>query len=162
MDLLDRLLGHDAWTTTQILQRCCEITTDQLVQEFDIGHRALLPTIEHMIGNVEIWTALMTGTIDQYMRPASTTDVDALLRWHTTAYAQFAALARQIRDTDKINDLWMDMLDNPPKQKTYGGAILHVITHNMHHRGELLHILARLGLKDLPEGDLMGWDTQHG
>jgi hypothetical protein len=30
----------------------------------------------------------------------------------------------------------------------------------MHHRAELLHIMARLGLDDLPEGDLMGWDQR--
>jgi hypothetical protein len=30
----------------------------------------------------------------------------------------------------------------------------------MHHRGEVLHMLARLGLTELPEGDLLGWEEQ--
>ncbi|MEO8394132.1 MAG: DinB family protein, partial [Chloroflexota bacterium] len=60
----------------------------------------------------------------------------------------------------RLDDLWTDVLDKPPTQKSYGGAIGHVITHDMHHRAEVLHIMARLGMSDLPEGDLMGWDQR--
>ena len=38
--------------------------------------------------------------------------------------------------------------------------IAHVLTHNHFHRAELLHMLARLGLPDLPEGDLLSWEQQ--
>jgi uncharacterized damage-inducible protein DinB len=31
----------------------------------------------------------------------------------------------------------------------------------MHHRGEVLHMLSRLGLTDLPEGDLLSWEAGH-
>jgi hypothetical protein len=31
----------------------------------------------------------------------------------------------------------------------------------MHHRAEILHIMHRLGMNNLPEGDLMGWDQQR-
>jgi uncharacterized damage-inducible protein DinB len=56
--------------------------------------------------------------------------------------------------------LWTDVLMESPMQKSFGGAIGHVITHNMHHRAEVLHIMKRLGMQDLPEGDLMGWDQR--
>jgi uncharacterized damage-inducible protein DinB len=68
---------------------------------------------------------------------------------------------RKIRDENRWDERWVDTLEDPPQEKTYGGAILHVITHNTHHRGELLHMLARLGLEDLPEGDLMGWEMRE-
>ena len=32
MDILDRLLGHDAWTTRQLLLRCRGLTDEQLDQ----------------------------------------------------------------------------------------------------------------------------------
>jgi hypothetical protein len=43
MDILDRLLGHDAWTTRQLLLRCRDLTDAQLDREFDIGHRSVGP-----------------------------------------------------------------------------------------------------------------------
>lgn len=41
MDLLDRLLGHDAWTTHQLLRRAESLNEEQLDQDFDIGHRTV-------------------------------------------------------------------------------------------------------------------------
>ena len=51
MDLLDRLLGHDAWTTRQLLLRCRDLTDEQLDREFDIGHRTVRATLLHVIRN---------------------------------------------------------------------------------------------------------------
>jgi uncharacterized damage-inducible protein DinB len=162
MDLLDRLLGHDAWTTRQFLLRAGELDPTALSQPFDLGHETVYETLIHMIGNVRTWTDLMTGTpID---RTASATawqnlSIDDLISRHDAATADFAALARRIRDENRFDEHWIDTLDDPPTAKTYGGAIAHVITHNMHHRSEVLHMLARLGLAGLPEGDVLSWEA---
>jgi uncharacterized damage-inducible protein DinB len=159
MDLLDRLLGHDEWTTGRLLQLSRDLTDVQLDRDFDIGHRTLRATFAHMIGNVEIWTDLMAGrTVDRTRRGSS---VDELTARHERSYAEFAALARQIRDEGRFDDTYVDTLDDPPASKTFGGTIAHVITHDMFHRGEVLHILQRLGVPDLPEGDALSWEMQQ-
>jgi uncharacterized damage-inducible protein DinB len=160
MDIFDRLLGHDAWTTRQILVRCHELDEAQLHQSFDIGHETVYDTLVHMIGNVRTWTDLMNDV--PILRGDSEWErlsVEDFVARHEAAYADFAALARRIRDEERLDDLWVDKLGDPPTEKTYGGAVAHVITHNMHHRSELLHMLARLDLTDLPEGDLLGWEA---
>jgi len=160
VDLLDRLLGHDAWTTREILVRCRELSNAQLHQPFDLGHETVYDTLVHMVGNVRTWTDLMNDV------PVVRSDSDweglsagDFIARHDAAYADFAELARRIRDEGRLDELWVDRLDDPPAEKTYGGAIAHVITHNMHHRGELLHMLARLEVSDLPEGDVLGWEA---
>jgi hypothetical protein len=52
MDLIDRLLGHDVWTTHQLLLRCRGLTDEQLDRDFDIGHRTVRATLTHIIRNV--------------------------------------------------------------------------------------------------------------
>ena len=47
VDLLDRLLAHDAWTTRQLLILAQPLTGSQWAQPFDIGHVTLRATIEH-------------------------------------------------------------------------------------------------------------------
>ncbi|HWB09145.1 MAG TPA: hypothetical protein VG826_07975 [Pirellulales bacterium] len=42
MDLLDRLLGHDAWTTRRLPSCCQGLSDEQLDHEFDIGHRRVM------------------------------------------------------------------------------------------------------------------------
>src|SRR6266705_3045972 len=60
MDLLDRLLGHDRWTTAQLLERCRELRAEQWTQPFDLGHQTLAATFQHMIGNVRVYTDVAT------------------------------------------------------------------------------------------------------
>ena len=64
MDLLDRLLGHDAWTTRQLLEICDNLPDETLDRDFDIGHRTLRRTLHHIISNMEIWSSLMANTDD--------------------------------------------------------------------------------------------------
>ncbi len=159
MDLLDRLLGHDAWTTREILDRCSDLTSEELHQDFDVGHRTVYETLVHMIANVGVWTDLMSGiSVVPGREIWERVSVATLIERHENTYEHFAEFARRIRDERRWDELWLDVLDKPPALKSYGGAIAHVITHNMHHRSELLHMLARLGLEDLPEGDALSWE----
>src|SRR5687767_4408425 len=61
MDLLDRLLGHDAWTTQLLLQRCKELSDEQLDRPCNIGPRTVRRTFDHITFNVEAWANLMAG-----------------------------------------------------------------------------------------------------
>lgn len=159
MNLLDRLLGHDLATTRELLTRCLDLPDEAMDRDIDAGWRTLRRTFDHMIFNIEVWTGLM---LERPVSPASTNvSVPGLLARLESGYAEFAALARRIESEGRHDDLWTDVLDNPPQQKSFGGGIAHVITHNMHHRAELLHMMQRLGMTNLPEGDLMGWDMHH-
>lgn len=152
MDLLDRLLGHDDWATTQLLELSRGLSDEQLDQPFDVGHRTLRDTFEHMIFNVEAWTAEMAGQPVNTQRDRS---LAALRDRHERSYGTFAAFARRIRDEQRLDDTFLDEYGYP---QTFGGAVLHVILHDAEHRSEMLHILARLGVPDLPELDHALWD----
>ena len=64
MDILDRLIAHDAWTTRQLLLACQPLPDELLDKEFDIDQRSLRKTFLHIIDNMETWTDLI------YERPA--------------------------------------------------------------------------------------------
>ena len=162
MDLLDRLLGHDWWTTRQLLLRCRELDDASARREMDAGWGSAHATLTHMVGNVRTWTDLMHGDPTGDGVAEERLGIDDLLARHDAACADFAATARRLQAEGRLDDLWLDTLDDPPTEKSYGGTIAHVVTHNMHHRAELLHILARLGLRDLPEGDALSWETGAG
>lgn len=163
MDLLDRLLGHDTWTTRELLTRCATLTDEQLDTEFDVGHRTIRRTLQHIVFNMDVWAGLMAGRIrskDDVRRLPGTLALlgERLDRASTT----FSALARDVADRNGWDDTWVDVLDAAPNTKTYGGAIAHVITHSMHHRAQLLYMMKALGLRSLPEGDVLSWESQVG
>jgi len=157
-DLLDRLLEHDAWTTGRVLELAGSLTDEQLDRDFDVGHRTVRRTLVHMLRNVEVWTDLMLARPVR-RPPGARTAMGELRGRLEAALGEFARTARQARDAERLNDRYVDVLDEPPRQKSYGGTILHVLTHDHLHRGEILHMLERLGLTGLIEGDVLGWES---
>lgn len=153
MDLLDRLMEHDRWGTTRLLEVCGDLTDAQLDQEFDIGHRTLRATIDHIISSIEGWTALMVRIPPPEGPDHLTVAMQA--ERHARAWAAFADLARRVIDEDRMDDTFSDFYG---EQQTFGGAILHVILHSAEHRTEAVHILSRLGLPEVPELDYGLWD----
>lgn len=158
MDILDRLLQHDHWTTRHLLEQSRQLDDGDWEQRFDIGHQTLRATILHMIINVEVWTDLMKGqTMHAEVHYSGELVEQLIARWED-AYNEFSDLAYQLADDGRLDSLWLDTLDNPPRAKSYGGTISHVITHNMQHRAEMIHMMTRLGIADVIEGDLLSWE----
>ena len=157
MHLLDRLLGHDWWATRQLLDCAGTLGDWQLDQQFEIGHRTVRRTFEHLIWNVECWTDLMNGA-GVRPRPVSNQSIAQLRERHKAASAELRRLAGELLDKQRLNETFLDTLDNPPREKSFGGAIVHLATHGMHHRAQLLSMLRRLGLEQLPEGDALSWE----
>lgn len=157
MDLLDRLLGHDAWTTRLLLLRCQECSDEQLDRRFDIGHRTIRQTLHHIISNVEVWASLMAGQQVKLHQPGS---VPVLTVRFDEASSKLSQVAHAVSERGGWDERWTDVLDTPPAEKTYGSGIAHIITHSMHHRAQLLYMLRQLGIDELPEGDVFSWESR--
>nr|WP_221277003.1 DinB family protein [Deinobacterium chartae] len=158
---MDRLLGHDAWTTSRLLDQSETLSDAQLDQRFDLGWGSVRATFEHIIDNMETWTDLMNGRVPRELPgPPQHWRTLAGLRARLDAVApELAELARRVQREGRQDELWTDVLDDPPTQKTYGGAIVHVITHSMHHRSQLIHMLKQLGVENVLEGDVLSWEN---
>lgn len=153
MDILDRMLDHDLWATRQLLSACAGLSDHQLDQQFDIGHRSLRATLEHLVFNIEAWTAITAQTpLERYPPDPSLADIEER---YDRAQAAFAVLARRLRDEALLDSMFTDHFD---EQQSYGAAVIHVLLHNEGHRTEILHLLARLGITEPPEVDHALWD----
>jgi uncharacterized damage-inducible protein DinB len=157
MDLLDRQLAHDEWATAQLLELSRDLSDAQLDQEFDIGHRTLRETLDHLIFVVDFWTSLMAGQPVKWERNVHRSIAEITDR-HARFYPAFATIARRILDEQRLDDTFTDHFGGP---MTYDGAISHVILHNAEHRVEAVHMLGRLGLDNVPEVDHGLWDYER-
>lgn len=159
MDIIDRLLAHDTWTTRHLLLACQPLPDTALDQEFDIDHRSLRQTFVHIIRNMEVWTDLLCERPVQ--SPQGNTLPELLARLDRVSQ-DFAELARRIVREQRADDHFLDVLDQPPRRKTFGGAIGHVLTHSMHHRAQVMFLMEKVGLQQHLEGDLLSWETSLG
>ena len=141
MDLLDRLLAHDCWTTRQLLLKTADLSDEQLDHEIDFGHKTLRRTFEHLIRNMEIWSELMAGQVPSERADADQS-VPELINRLDAAAKLLATVVASIRDRDAWDERWVDSLDGC--EKSYGGSIAQVLTHSMHHRAQILYMPAWL------------------
>lgn len=156
MDVLDRMLAHDTWTTRQLLLACQALPDADLDRHFEIDHGTLRHTFAHILGAMEGWTDLMLAR-PVTDRPGES--IPEMLARLDVIGGDFAHLARTIAREGRYDDCFIDVLDNPPVKKTFGGAIGHVLTHNMHHRAQIMYLMERVGLTDHIEGDLLSWES---
>lgn len=161
MDLLDRLLKHDHWTTRELLILSAKLSDEQLDRPFDLGLKSVRLTLIHIVANTICWTHLMKGTDPHESAIGDDVGIESLSNIFERASAELYALARPLTDAGQLDQTFIDHLDNPPRRKSFGAGILHIATHNMHHRAQLLFMIRRLGVRDVPEGDALGWERQH-
>jgi len=157
MDLVDTLLGHDEWTSQLLLDIAKTMDDEQLDADHGFAHRTIRRTLNHLIHNVDVWGGLMDGVAEFRQPESRDSTTDALERRLRESYARFGRVARDVARRQAWDDEWVDVLDTPPQPKTFGAAIAHVITHNMHHRAQLLQMFRLSGLTNLPEGDVFSW-----
>jgi uncharacterized damage-inducible protein DinB len=154
MTIMDRFLGHDAWTTRQLMLRSKELTDEQLDRVFDIGDKSLRQTFVHMLECMELHLDRMMGRPDREL--AEDYSIDALLSRQTLASKELAELATKVEHEGNADSFWRSPSGN---YRSFGGGIVHLITHSMHHRAQVLYIMDQLGLKDVIEGDALAWES---
>ena len=156
MDVLDRLIAHDTWTTRQLLLACQSLPDALLDREFEIDHRTLRNTFVHIISNMEIWTDLLC---ERPVQERTGNNIPQLLDRLSSVSREFACIARKIAREQRYDDCFLDTLDDPPRLKTFGGAIGHLITHDMHHRAQVMFLMEQIGINHHIEGDLLSWES---
>ncbi len=154
MDMLDRMLGHDAWATELLFEHCADLSNKQLTQSFDIGHGTILATLGHLVDVVDFWSSQIEQR-DFQIADVTEFAVVELAEIHTQLHAQFSAAARRARDEGRLDDLFTDTHGYP---QSIGGTVLHLIYHNVIHRSEARHMLQRLGIADVWDGDPQEWE----
>ncbi len=161
MDLLDRLLGHDLWSTRQLMLQSKPLSNAQLDQAFDVDSRSLRECYVHIVQVIEIWNDLLYERLPRGsdLLKSKPRTLDGLIVRLEEAGGELAQIARKIANENLWDDTFMDVLDDPPRKKTFGGTIAHVITHSMHHRAQAMYMMERLGIKDHIEGDVLGWES---
>jgi uncharacterized damage-inducible protein DinB len=157
MNLFDRMLGYDRWTNLRLFELSRDLADAQLDQEFDIGHRTLRATFDHINAMLDYWTTAMLG--EPAAPDAEDRTLDALIARHEREYDRFEALARRLYSENRLDETYLDHHQYP---QSIGGTILHLPFHNAGHRSEILHIFERLGLQNLPEGDPTEWEHAVG
>jgi uncharacterized damage-inducible protein DinB len=155
------MLGHDDWATSQRLARCTSLSEADLNRELDIGHRTPRETLDDRIYVIDFWTGWMTDRPVEHDRSTQPYDrsLDALVDRYERFQPAFADLARGLRDAQRLDETF---IDHYGVRQSLGATILQLVHHNAQHRGEVRHMLERLGVAELWDFDPQEWEHATG
>jgi len=163
MDMVDRLLGHDVWLTSKLIDAASGLPDEDLDKRLFADWNpdsvvAADPTIRIMLGRVvwtrENWTAAMAGRTAPENGRAS---IDELRSRAEVGAREFTSLIRRVRDRDEWDSAFVDALCEPPETFTYGGAFAHYITFQAYRRLTIIKGFQQLGI-DVGLGDPLEWE----
>ena len=148
MDILDHLLEHDAEATRHQIALCRSLTDEQWHKMFGFGQKSLYSTFDHLLDSKEYWTSLMLGEPGPFFPVPSdpARAQESIERRFEAISDTFITVSRQIRNEGRLNDTFVD-IETGPARRTYGACIVHVATHSMHHRAQVLIMLDFLGME---------------
>ncbi len=148
------LLAHDRWATRGIIQACEPLTFEQLHRKFEMGCGSLHDTLVHMISAMRVWADILgQRPVRTRLTETPACSVGELVAMYDQAAAELAAAAV------------CGPLDQPLQHErmgtvhTYSRAtiIMHVTTHGMHHRAQMLNMLRHVGVNPLPPSSVVEW-----
>ena len=160
--MLDRFLGHDAAASRALLVLSLGLSDEQLDRPLGVDLGSLRASLLHLVDVMELWTDRMLGQPVRWRQipPEAQPSVASLLTRFDAVAAELASLARRVQAEGRLDDTFVDPLEPNPRRRTLGGGIGHTITHSATHRGHIAAMLERLGVPDVPEGDLLGWERE--
>ena len=164
MDITDRLIEHDLWMTRRLLEKASTLSDTQLdaalphAQQplpFESKDATLRRILERLVATKEIWVAAVQNRVLLDQTDHSLPSLRARME---IAFAEFNVLVREVRDTGRWDESFVDALCTPAETFTYGGMIAHVITFSGFRRLTALKAMESLGITDLGYGDPMEWE----
>lgn len=164
MDLTDRLIEHDHWHTTRLLEQAAALSDAALdrhvrpglvVHDFEGPEPDVRTMLERIVFTKEVWTAAIGG---RDIPPRDERSIAALQARLAAVQPQFSALVRRIRDRNEWDDAFVDALCTPPVSFTFGSVIAHIVTVSLVRRQTVIGALRELGVTDAETRDPIEWE----
>jgi uncharacterized damage-inducible protein DinB len=161
-DFIGMLRGHNAWATSVLIDDAAKLTHEQFHRRFEIGLGSVHDTLRHILGAMLRWADRIGGreekpSIEKDGKQRSAAELRELL---AQADADLGAVAEAIERRGGWNESMEFVVEGGPTYRfSRAAAMLHVLTHGMHHRAQVLNMRRQLGLPALGlDLDVVEWE----
>lgn len=161
-DWIHILSAHNTWATGVLIDDAAKLTHAQLHQRFEIGLGSVHDTLRHIVGAMLRWADRISGrTVKPSIERDGNELAPAALR---ELLAQADADLRSVGEAVEQRGGWSEEMEfvvdgGPTYRFSRAAALMHVLTHGMHHRAQVLNMRRQLGLPALGlDLDVVEWE----
>jgi AraC-like DNA-binding protein len=160
MNLLTSMVEHHIWLTGEMVACAAQLSDEQLDKPIELSVDEEVQTIRsllsRLVGQMGMWNAALASreydwSVEEHE------SLDSLRRRLAEEGPVYLAHVRDVCDSGRLDDTFVDALCEPAEVFTYGGMIAHVLTFAAHRRTLVALALDAEGITDLGWGDPMRW-----
>lgn len=166
MDLVTRMVEHHVWLTGQMVDRAARLDDAILDRPIVVSVEGvdddptLRSLLSRLVGQMGMWNAAMAGR-DYDWSVEQHESVDSMRRRLAVEGPTYLGHVRDVSETGRFDDTFIDALCEPAEVFSYGGMIAHVLTFAAHRRTLVAGALIDAGITDLGAGDPRVWVADH-
>ncbi len=168
--ILIRLLDHNLHATRSLLNICTDLDAEDYEREFAIGVGSLRKTLVHVIACMQRWVDRISdrelgSTVEAEGggdNGALSGEPAALLRLLIAADERLRLLAGRLETESRLEEImtFKSGESGVTFRFTRAVALVHLLTHGVHHRAQALNMLRQLGLDETEIPDLDAIDAE--
>jgi hypothetical protein len=154
MDLIQRMVEHHVWLVGAMLERAGRLSDAQLDAPIELSVEGvdddptLRSLLSRLVGQMDMWIASMEQREYDFAIERSESVRHMKGRLDTVGVA-FVEHVRDVCESDRLDESFVDALCTPPRVFSYGAMIAHVLTFAAHRRTLVSGALHDLGITDL-------------
>ncbi len=160
MDLMTKMVEHHIWLTGQMIRLAERLSDAQLdepiVVSVDDDEQTIRSLLSRLVGQLGMWNAAM-ATREYDWSVEHHESLSSLRQRLADEGPTYLAHVREVVDSARLDDTFVDALCEPATVFTYGGMIAHVLTFAAHRRTLVVLAFERHGVGELGWGDPMLW-----
>lgn len=150
-DTLTTLFSHNLWANLRLLERCAELTDEQLAATIPGAYGSIRETLEHIVTSEQSYfSRLSTGQPRRRPEEAPPLTIEEMLASARTTGNGLIEWAPKVQAEDTVMVDW----DGTPREVPKTIILTQVINHATEHRAQVMAIMTQLGIES---PDLQGW-----
>ena len=150
-DTLTTLFSHNLWANLSLLERCAELTSEQLDATIPGAYGSIRDTLEHIVlAEQSYFARISTGQPRRRSKDARPLTIEQMMESVRTTGSGLIEWAPKVQADDTVQLDW----DGTPRQVPKTVILTQVINHATEHRAQIMAILTQLGIQP---PDLDSW-----
>jgi uncharacterized damage-inducible protein DinB len=143
-DTLTTLFQHNQWANLRLLERCTQLTSEQLEVAVPGTYGSILDTLQHIVrAEKSYFSRISTGQLYRHPAdapPMTMTEMESSMRTIGAGLVEWAA---KVDAGDTVQIDW----DGTPRQVPKSIILTQVINHASEHRAQIMVVMTQLGIE---------------
>jgi uncharacterized damage-inducible protein DinB len=151
IDTLTTLFSHNLWANLRLLERCAELSGEQLEATISGAYGSIHDTLQHIVrAEQSYFSRISTGQPRRRGEGESPMTIAEMIDSARTTGSGLIEWASRVQAGDTVQVDW----EGAPRDVPKTIILTQVINHATEHRAQVMAILTQLGIES---PDLQGW-----